>query len=71
MGNLAYPSLQKDASMHPRYGQNKNCGPSNSAFNQSAMSHVFPWYLPFPGHRTCENFLACPKNKSVAGWFKW
>ncbi|MED6256447.1 hypothetical protein ATANTOWER_026319 [Ataeniobius toweri] len=39
--------------MHPRYGRNKNCaktcfGPSYSVVDQSAMSHVFHWYLPFP-----------------------
>ncbi|MED6239794.1 hypothetical protein ATANTOWER_011257 [Ataeniobius toweri] len=39
--------------MHPRYGRNKNCaktcfGPSNSAVDQSAMSHVFHWYLLSP-----------------------
>ncbi|MEQ2297595.1 hypothetical protein AMECASPLE_036204 [Ameca splendens] len=48
MGNLVYPSVQKDASMHPRYGRNKNCSPSNSVVDQSSMSHVFLWYLPFP-----------------------
>ncbi|MED6284425.1 hypothetical protein CHARACLAT_019091 [Characodon lateralis] len=54
--------------MHPQYGWNKSCSPSNSVVDQSAMSHVFHWYLPFLGHRTLHKWhrsLLC-----IAG-FKW